>query len=236
MCGGSGMYIQAVLQNFQLTNIPKNERLRTRLETFSLNELKKELEHYPVSSSYSSNPSSKRQLIRAIETSLWKSQNPKTTQEKLASSIPHLIFGLAPQADARRKRISLRLKNRLEQGLIKEVENLLAIGISPEQLIYYGLEYKWATLYLQNEISYEEFFNKLEVAIHQFSKRQMTYFRKMEKDGLSVEWLNDESGNRRAAQLYTAETKGFPQPVALISTPLFNVSQSQHTYFHSFNC
>lgn len=192
LCGGSGMYIQGVLQNFNHTNIPKNEELRSKLDTFTVEKLSKELENYPSSFTYSSHPTSKRQLIRAIETRLWSKQNPQDDFLDPSPNIPHLIFGLAPPAAVRREKITNRLKARLDEGLIDEVEQLLLSGISAEKLIYYGLEYKWTTLYLQNTISYNEFFSKLEIAIHQFAKRQMTYFRKMERDGLKVEWLNDD--------------------------------------------
>lgn len=207
LCGGSGMYIQAVLQNFQQTNIPKNETLRTRLALASLEELKKELNSYSESCSFNhaANPTSKRQLIRAIEVAQMKGLYPNIIQNTPLAPIPHLIFGLAPQAAIRRERISQRLKIRIKQGLIQEVENLLKMGIMPEQLIYYGLEYKWTTLYLQNEMSYDEFFEKLEVSIHQFAKRQMTYFRKMEKDGLKIEWINNES--RLDEQLHFIQQK-----------------------------
>lgn len=211
LCGGTGMYIQAVLQNFQQTNIPQNETLRTRLASASLDELKKELESYSANASYNhaANPTSKRQLIRAIEVAQTKIPHPNTARNHPNSSIPHVIFGIAPQAAIRRERISERLNIRIKQGLIQEVESLLNKGLKPEQLIYYGLEYKWTTLYLEREISYDEFFAKLEVSIHQFAKRQMTYFRKMEKDGLKIEWLNTDTSRDEQLMFIQQKRRAF---------------------------
>lgn len=207
LCGGSGLYIQAVLQDFNFTTIPTNENLRLALDHYSLEDLRKRFEELKKTIPYPSNPTSKRQLTRAIETIHWQEESKKEVdipvliqQEKDEAKLnlaenpfeqnARFIFGLNPKPEIRRERISNRLKERLNQGLLEEVSQLLDRGITPEELIYYGLEYKWATLYLRKEVSYSEFYNLLEIAIHQFSKRQMTYFRKMEKDGLKIQWLD----------------------------------------------
>lgn len=189
LCGGSGMYIQAVLQEFKFPSIPKNDRLRSELELLSLDELKRQFETIALDNPYPTNPSSKKHFIRAIETIEWQKENEHPL-ENPSEQISHLIFGLNPKVDVRRERISNRLKNRLDEGLLEEVESLIAIGIAPEKLIYYGLEYKWATLYLEGKLDYSEFYTQLETGIHRFAKRQMTYFRKMEKDSLKIEWLD----------------------------------------------
>lgn len=193
LCGGSGMYIQSVLQDFNFTAIPRNEKLREDLKDSTLDELKRVFNNSTFST-YPTTPNSKRHFIRAIETIEWQKLNKSQINPiKESSGInPSLIFGLNPKAEIRRERISDRLKKRLNEGLLKEVETLLSKGISAEKLIYYGLEYKWTTLYLEGKLNYSDFYSKLETAIHQFAKRQMTYFRKMEKDGLNIEWLNWE--------------------------------------------
>lgn len=195
LCGGSGMYIQSVLQDFKFTNVPKNKDLRERLELFDLEELKTIFDNLTIKGPYPTSPSTRRHFMRAIETLEWQKFNKFRVEKSADQSSeinPNLIFGLNPKAEIRRERISNRLKKRLNEGLLEEIETLLSNGIIPEKLIYYGLEYKWGTLYLQGQLSYSEFYEKLEIAIHQFAKRQMTYFRKMEKDGLKIEWLHWE--------------------------------------------
>lgn len=192
LCGGTGLYIQAVLQNFQHTSIPQNLTLRSELNKLNLIELKKRLEKIPRFTNDNSTPSSRKQLIRAIEIREWHNEENNILPTHF-TSFPYIIFGLSSSVPYRREQISKRLKERIEEGLIEEVENLLKNGVSDEQLIHYGLEYKWATYYLRNEISYKEFYKKLETAIHQFAKRQMTYFRKMEKDGLNIHWISYEN-------------------------------------------
>lgn len=204
LCGGTGLYIQAVLQNFQHTSIPQNLTLRSALNKLSLIELKKHLEKTPALTNDNSTPSSRKQLIRAIEVREWHNRESNKLPTP-STNFPFIIFGLSPSISNRREQISNRLKERIEEGLLEEVESLLKKGINDEQLIYYGLEYKWATYYLRNVISYEEFYKKLETAIHQFAKRQMTYFRKMEKDGLNIHWI-DENLSLAEKTAYIRET------------------------------
>lgn len=187
VCGGSGLYLQAVLQNYQQTRIPKHPLLRKQLEEHSTEELKNLFLTLPNWESYPGTPTSKNQLIRAIEVLKQDSIAPRLhTSYKFS----YRIFGLNPETSDRRQKISDRLRTRLEQGLVTEVESLLAQGISAATLEYYGLEYKWTTRYVLGELSFEEYFQKLETSIHRFAKRQMTYFRKMEKDGLKIEWID----------------------------------------------
>jgi tRNA dimethylallyltransferase len=189
------MYIQSVLQDFKFTNIPHNKDLRERLESFNVEKLKAIFNSLTLKNPYPSNPSTRRHFIRAIETLEWQKQNTSEVRQPTDQHLilpNNLIFGLNPKAEIRRERISNRLKKRLEEGLLEEIETLLSSGLAPEKLIYYGLEYKWGTLHLKGELSYAAFYEKLETSIHQFAKRQMTYFRKMEKDGLIIEWLNWE--------------------------------------------
>ena len=194
LCGGSGMYIQAVLQDFEHTTIPKNKELRKELKNLKLDELKGIFDSLSINDSYPSSPSTERHLLRAIEVLEWKKQNKTELSIKNPSkAVTSLTFGLNPKAEIRRERISDRLKKRLDEGLVEEVEKLLLSGIPSDKLIYYGLEYKWTTLYLEGKLNYSDFYTKLETGIHQFAKRQMTYFRKMEKDGLKIEWLDWES-------------------------------------------
>lgn len=191
LCGGSGLYLQAVLQVFKNTKIPINLELRKELEQLTMETLRRRFYRLSAQHSYPTNPSSKRQLIRAVEILSWQESSSSAVihAHKKDGGCGNLIFGLNPNPLVRRDRISRRLKKRIDEGMIDEVKYLLDSGISPEDLIYYGLEYKWTTLYLQGELDYASYFKKLETAIHQFAKRQMTYFRKMEKDGLKIHWL-----------------------------------------------
>jgi tRNA dimethylallyltransferase len=193
LCGGSGLYIQSVLQDFKFTYIPRNNALRETLTTLNLEELRTIFNNLTIDYPFPTSPSTKRHFIRAIETLKWQELNTfhgEKSTNQFSKINSNLIFGLNPKAEIRRERISNRLKERLNEGLLEEIETLLSSGITPEKLIHYVLEYKWGTLYLKGEINYSDFYKKLETSIHQFAKRQMTYFRKMEKDGLKIEWLN----------------------------------------------
>jgi len=188
LCGGSGMYIQSVLQDFKHTSIPKNEELREALEKLTMAELTDIYEQAPLRGTFRAEVSTKKRLIRAIEIAKTLEDNPAALHKR-HQQIPHLIFGLNPEVDIRRECISRRLQKRMEEGLIEEVESLLDKGVPMEKLIQYGLEYKWVTLYLKGELDYSTMYARMETSIHQYAKRQMTYFRKMEKDGLKIHWL-----------------------------------------------
>lgn len=195
LCGGSGLYMQAVLQQYQHTNIPADPVLRADLLQQPISALKSRFEQLNTQGSYPGRPSSKKQLLRAIEIL----ESGYSVSAVAPAPIKSIIFGLNPAAETRRKNISQRLEKRLEQGLIAEVQGLLDQGIPPEMLQYYGLEYKWTCLYLTEKIPYTEYFQQLQTGIHRFAKRQMTYFRKMEKDGLEIEWLPPSLSAEQAA-------------------------------------
>jgi len=187
VCGGSGMYLEAVLNSYKLIKVPENKAFRMQLSNKSLNELSQILKTYGRIHNISDISDSER-AIKAIEIAEFYKQNPesKTGLENLKS----LILGIKYDRDSRRRRITERLKSRLDEGMIDEVKGLLDSGVEAETLIYYGLEYKFITKHLLDELSYDEMFNMLETAIHQFSKRQMTWFRRMEKNGTKIYWLD----------------------------------------------
>ncbi len=187
VCGGSGMYIEAVLKGYKLINVPVNESLREKLRGKSLSELTKILKGYKNVHNNSDIETSKR-AIRAIEIEEYYRTNPAI--DTRFPEINSLIVGIKFDREIRRQRITQRLKQRLDSGMVDEVKALLEKGISPESLIYYGLEYKFLTQYVIGEIGYDEMFHQLEIAIHQFAKRQMTWFRHMEKNGSQIHWLD----------------------------------------------
>jgi tRNA dimethylallyltransferase len=187
LCGGSGLYIDAVIHEYRLVQVPINESLRESLAHKSMEELGciltgiKRLHN-------TSDITERKRLIRAIEIAVYEKENGRFVEK--GPQMQTLIFGLNPEVQIRRTRITERLKARLKAGMVDEVEFLLKKGISPEQLIYYGLEYKFITQYLAGELKYDEMFSLLNIAIHQFAKRQMTWFRKMEKEGTQINWLD----------------------------------------------
>ncbi len=189
LCGGSGLYVEAVLKGYRLLAVPVNEDLRNSLAGLSLAELAERLATYKKLHNTTEIDTTKR-AIRAIEIEEYYCTHPYEEQD-----FPHikpLIVGVEVDRDTRRAKITRRLHERLEQGMIDEVQTILDRGVDPEDLIYYGLEYKYLTLYLLGKLSYEEMVEQLNVAIHQFAKRQMTWFRKMERDGFDIHWLPAE--------------------------------------------
>lgn len=189
LCGGTGLYIESVLKAYKLLAVPENPELRKQLENKSLQELETILRSYKELHNTTDLDSAKR-AIRAIEIEeFYLTQQPDKNDYNPLSSI---IVGISIDRELRRKKISSRLKKRLEEGMIDEVKQLLESGITPEDLIYYGLEYKFVTLYLTGELSYDEMFSQLETAIHQFAKRQMTWFRGMERRGFTIHWIDAE--------------------------------------------
>ncbi|HPB05139.1 MAG TPA: tRNA (adenosine(37)-N6)-dimethylallyltransferase MiaA [Prolixibacteraceae bacterium] len=187
VCGGSGMYIEAVLKGYKLINVPINEELRKSLAGKTLDELAEILKKYKTVHNNSDIETPKR-ATRAIEIEEYYRQTPQ--QDRYYPEIKALIVGMLFDRETRRQRITERLKARFDEGMIDEIENLINNGVSPEALIYYGLEYKYITRYVSGEISYNEMFSQLETAIHQFSKRQMTWFRHMEKNGTTIHWID----------------------------------------------
>jgi len=190
LCGGSGMYIEAVLKGYQLINVPVNLLLRDELNSKSENELIDILKSYKKLHNVSDIDTRKR-MIRAIEIEKYYAEN--TVKEIDFPKINPLLIGIKSDRNIQRQRITKRLKQRLNEGMIDEVKKLLNSGISPDDLIYYGLEYKFLTQYILGELSYNEMFKNLETAIHQFAKRQMTWFRKMERSGFKIHWLDAQS-------------------------------------------
>ncbi|UKJ06095.1 tRNA (adenosine(37)-N6)-dimethylallyltransferase MiaA [Solitalea lacus] len=190
LCGGTGLYIESILKDFQYTSIPVNEALRARLISKSKEELLAIHQQTPSAYSALADISTSKRLIRAIEIGTYLQSNEHKNEPN--AKINTILFGIDVSRDVRRQRISTRLEQRLNSGMIEEVKDLLNKGISVEDIIYYGLEYKFITLYLLGELSYDELSNRLENAICQFAKRQMTYFRKMERDGFTINWINGE--------------------------------------------
>jgi len=187
LCGGSGMYIEAVLKGYQLINVPVNELLRQELETWDLPKLAAHLAALkPLHNT--SDIDTRKRAIRAIEIARYEAGHSK--KEFTYPEINTLIIGIAMNRQTVKNLITERLKERLRQGMIDEVQALLNKGVPSEVLVYYGLEYKFIAQYLAKEFSYNAMFEKLNVAIHQFSKRQMTFFRKMEKDGFTIYWID----------------------------------------------
>ena len=187
LCGGTGMYVESVLKGYRLLPVPGNPELRASLEGKSLEELTHILEGYKKLHNSTDVDTAKR-AIRAIEIEEYYKQQPPEYRE--FPSLHSLIVGVNIDRELRREKITRRLKQRLEEGMVEEVRGLLAEGIHPDNLIYYGLEYKFLTQYVIGELTYEEMFLQLETAIHQFAKRQMTWFRGMERRGFTIHWLD----------------------------------------------
>ena len=187
LCGGTGMYIESVLKGYRLLPVPENPELRASLEGKTLEELTDVLRRYKKLHNSTDVDTAKR-AIRAIEIEEYYKQQPPEYRE--FPSLKSLIVGVDIDRELRREKITWRLKQRLEEGMVDEVRGLLTEGVSAENLIYYGLEYKFLTQYVIGELTFEEMFQQLETAIHQFAKRQMTWFRGMERRGFTIHWLD----------------------------------------------
>lgn len=187
LCGGTGLYIESVLKGYKLLPVPENPALRETLAGKTLSELTEILRRYKTLHNTTDVDTPKR-AIRAIEIEEYYLQN--SLSQRPFPSLNSLIIGVEINRELRREKITRRLKQRLEEGMVEEVRGLLGRGIPPADLIYYGLEYKYLTLYVTGEITYEQMFFQLETAIHQFAKRQMTWFRGMERRGFSICWID----------------------------------------------
>lgn len=187
LCGGTGMYLESVLKGYKLMPVPENPELRARLADKSLDELTEMLQQYKTLHN-STDVDTVKRAIRAIEIEEYYTAHP--VNERGFPQLNSLIIGVNIDRELRREKITRRLKQRLEDGMVDEVKRLLAQSIHAEDLIYYGLEYKYLTLYAIGELSYEEMFGQLEIAIHQFAKRQMTWFRGMERRGFTIHWID----------------------------------------------
>jgi len=194
LCGGTGLYIESVLKGYNLSPVPQNPELRERLKGKSLEELTAmltELKKMTGSAMHNkTDVDSCQRAIRAIEIEQYNIEHPTPLRE--APAIDSLIIGVDVDREVRRERITRRLHARLEEGMVDEIRGLLSEGIKPEDLIYYGLEYKFITKYVIGELTYDEMVRGLEIAIHQFAKRQMTWFRGMERRGFKINWIKDE--------------------------------------------
>ncbi|WP_140936969.1 tRNA (adenosine(37)-N6)-dimethylallyltransferase MiaA [Sphingobacterium lumbrici] len=189
VCGGTGFYIQALLESRPYMYIPVNDDLRSTLESKSKEELIEMVLSKSPPAGYAIDFNSKKRLIRALEVLFWLADNPSDILP-VAPVYKATIIGLNPTVEVRRERISMRLAVRLESGMIEEVKSLLCNGVTYEELEYYGLEYKYIAYFLQGKMSYADFVIKLETEIHRYAKRQMTYFRKIERDGTKIHWLD----------------------------------------------
>jgi len=187
LCGGTGLYLDAILKQHSYAAVPIDEDLRERLRTFSHDELLKKFNIYENEFSTMADISSSKRLIRAIEISeyLQRHELPKTDFPELHP----LIYCIKSDRDERRKRISARLTHRIKNGMIEEVNTLIKSGYSADRLQFLGLEYKYVTSYILGKINYDEMLGQLETAIHQFAKRQMTWYRKMEREGNNLNWI-----------------------------------------------
>ena len=192
LCGGTGLYLEAVLKGYHLSPVPQNPDLRKELEGYSLAELTerlealKQLNHSTMHNR--TDVDTAQRAIRAIEIEEYNRLHP--TEERALPAIESTIFGIDIEREQRRAKITRRLKERLDHGMLDEIRTLLAKGIPAADLIYYGLEYKYLTLHVIGQLSYEEMFRQLEIAIHQFAKRQMTWFRGMEHRGFKIHWID----------------------------------------------
>ena len=192
LCGGTGLYIEAVLKGYKLSPVPQNQALRDSLEGKSLTELTQMLTELKAKTGSNmhntTDVDSCQRAIRAIEIETYNLENPTPRRE--LPPVDSLIIGVHINREPRREKITRRLKARLDEGMVEEVKSLLDEGIPAEDLIYYGLEYKFLTEYLTGQLTYDEMFSRLEIAIHQFAKRQMTWFRGMERRGFKINWID----------------------------------------------
>lgn len=187
LCGGTGLYIEAVLQQYKMIHVPANPALRESLKDKPLAELEEILSEFRILHNSTDTDTHKR-AVRAIEIETYYQSHPEI--EVQLPEIRPLLIGVDIERDVRREKITRRLQQRLQEGLVAEVEALLAEGLSAEDLIYYGLEYKFVTQYVTGRLSYDEMVAQLNTAIHQFAKRQMTWFRGMERRGIAINWVN----------------------------------------------
>ena len=192
LCGGTGLYLESVLKGYHLASVPENKELRQRLEGKSLSELTAMLEQLKRQNGSkmhnTTDVDTAQRAIRAIEIETFNGEHPMESAD--VPRIDSLVVGVDISRDERRRKITARLKSRLEEGMVDEIRRLIDRGIPAEDLIYYGLEYKYVTEYVIGKLSHDEMFRQLEIAIHQFAKRQMTWFRGMERRGTKIHWID----------------------------------------------
>lgn len=187
LCGGTGLYIESVLKGYKLLPVPENKELRERLQNYSLTELTEMLKSYKTLHNTTDVDTVKR-AIRAIEIEEYYQSQPM--EVSAFPQINSVIIGVDIDREERRRKISARLRSRLDEGMVDEVRAILDSGVSSDDMIYYGLEYKYLTNYIIGNLTYEQMVGELEIAIHQFAKRQMTWFRGMERRGLKINWMD----------------------------------------------
>ncbi len=192
LCGGTGLYIESVLKGYSLSPVPQNPELRMSLEGKSLQELTRILEDLKTKTGSvmhnTTDVDSCQRAVRAIEIETYNLHTP--LERRVMEPMDSLVIGVSIERELRRKKISDRLTARLKNGMVDEIKGLLKSGVSAEDLMYYGLEYKFVTLYVIGKLSYDEMYHQLEIAIHQFAKRQMTWFRGMERRGTEIHWID----------------------------------------------
>ena len=186
LCGGSGLYIEAATCGYHLPDVPPDPQLRAELEQLPTEELISRYEALRTPHN-TTDYDTRQRLIRALEIAVWEDTHPVTRTAFLPKHTRYI--GISASREERNARIDRRLAARLQEGLVEEVQGLLDSGLTPESLLYYGLEYKYVTLYLTGALGYDEMVNRLQTAIHQFAKRQMTWFRGMERKGINIEWI-----------------------------------------------
>ncbi len=187
LCGGTGLYIESVLLNYDLKEVSPNYRLRKKLEKIDHNTLIQNLKEINIELHNKTDLSTKKRTIRALEIARYKN----LTSKSIENNINFCVIGIKPERKLLKKNITRRLKSRLKNGLIEEVKNLLKLELSHDRLNYFGLEYKYIGHYLSGNLNYNDMYQKLNTAIHQYSKRQMTFFRRMEKRGIHINWINE---------------------------------------------
>ena len=187
LCGGTGMYVESVLRGYRLLPVPENPTLRQQLANYSLEELTQILSRYKTLHNTTDVDTAKR-AIRAIEIEEYYAHTP--IEERSFPQLNSLVIGLDIDRNLRREKITRRLKQRLDEGMLDEIRQLLSRDLTPDDLLYYGLEYKYLTLHVIGQLSYDEMFHQLETAIPQFAKRQMTWFRGMERRGIHIHWID----------------------------------------------
>lgn len=198
VCGGTGLYLESILRSYRLSPVPQNPELREQLNGKSLEELTEILKQYKKLHN-STDVDSAQRAIRAIEIAEYYKHTP--IDDRPFPTLSSYNIGIEVDRKTRRSRITARLHQRLDNGMVEEVKHLLEEGIAPENLIYYGLEYKYLTLYVIGELTYDQMFSQLEIAIHQFAKRQMTWFRGMERRGIHINWMKPEEALTLADKL-----------------------------------
>ena len=188
LCGGTGFYLSAALDKNQMITVPKNSELRTLCATKSEKKLAEELTSLKALHN-STDLSNRERVTRSIEIELFKKENPTPPP---MPDIQHFVFGIETERKEVKEKITKRLKERLDNGMIKEVENLLSEGVSNVQLKLYGLEYRYVTSYIEGDLNFNDMYQKLNTAIHVFAKKQMTWFRKMQRNGTEINWIKSE--------------------------------------------